>query len=105
MSIYPSMKHFFPVFFLLSSICFGQGVQFTSIAETSGIDYTYLGTGFGQGISFYDFNKDGLDDITFGGGFNEAPHFYLNTGSGFSEVQLTGVDMTEYSQKCLLWVD
>lgn len=91
---------------ILPLLAVGQVVEFNDVAPAYGINYSYPNsTDYGIGVSLYDFNEDGLDDISFGGTMSETPSFYVNTGAGFQQVTMTGVAMTGVVKKCLLWVD
>lgn len=75
---------------------------FSNIAFDIGVYHQYTGENYGGGMSFYDWNKDGWDDLTLvnSGG---APDFYLNTGGTFEHIDpfisLSG------QTKALFWVD
>lgn len=52
----------------------------------SGINHTY-GIGiFGGGVSFFDFNKDGWDDITLATGDGDPLEFYINNQGTFTKM-------------------
>lgn len=57
----------------------------------------------GGGVSFVDFNGDGLDDISLATGLGDSLVFYQNTGSGFVKVP-SFVNHTQEA-KHLIWVD
>ncbi len=59
--------------------------------------------GYGAGISFVDFNQDGLDDLTIPTGKNQPILFLLNNGNGFDEIPSLVDDSTEIKQ--VLWID
>ena len=59
----------------------------------------YLGTG----VSFADFNGDGLDDLTFGH-HNGALSFYAGNGDGFDPIDL-GLELPTAEAKGVLWAD
>ena len=105
------MKPFYPLFFLFFCCIHhvnSQTLDFTDMAQTYGIYYSYSdGADFGLGGSLYDFNSDGYDDISFGGIASEPGHFYVNNGdgSGFTPYAPPGVDLVGSISKCLLWVD
>lgn len=82
------------------------GQTFTNVAPTVGIT-----GGFGQpfflgggGVSFADFNGDGLDDLTFCTMFDQQLKFYLNNGNGFTLVNPPYVVNTQ-EQRHALWAD
>lgn len=81
----------------------GTGQYFTEksndfgiLAASSSSDY------WGSGVSFFDFNQDGWDDLSFALE-NDTQAFYLNTQNGFQKVNL-GV-YSPGSSKQLLWLD
>jgi hypothetical protein len=89
----------FVILLCISSFGFGQG--FVDVASDFGLDFTYPFQEYGGGVSFVDFDQDGLDDLCFAN--NNAPsRFFQNTGPGFTEVFLIP---ETYSTKQLLWVD
>ena len=46
--------------------CFVRAQTFTNVACAQGITFTSASLNlFGNGVSFYDFNKDGWDDLSF----------------------------------------
>lgn len=59
----------------------------------------YLGTG----VSFADFNGDGLDDLTFGH-HDGALSFYTGNGDGFDPIDL-GLELPIAEAKGVLWAD
>lgn len=58
---------------------------------------------YGNGISFYDFNNDGFDDITLLFE-SQAPVFLQNNQGTFAEVSFPGIDLTGRSRS-ICWVD
>ena len=60
-------------------------------------------TADGGGVSFADFNGDGLDDISLATGLGDSLEFYQNTGTGFVKLP-SFVDHT-MEAKHLIWVD
>ena len=60
---------------------------------------------FGDGVSFYDFDQDGWDDLTIGTDDGEALQFYRNTGTGSFERLLPPPVMHTGDVKQVLWVD
>ena len=90
---------------VLMQFCFGtmhgQLVIDDNTSSTILTDHTggYLGTG----ISFVDFNGDGLDDLSFGHHEGEL-RFFQGTGSGFVEVDLE-LETPNAESKGLIWTD
>lgn len=94
----------FLTFILTICLCYlNAQIAFTENASASGINHQYeLHTG-GGGISFVDFNNDGLDDLTMATGKDETIHFYQNTGSGFQKL-IPLVDHTGRAKQ-VSWID
>ena len=90
-----------PILFLLSSASAQD--SFVNVADSSGI-YHYYADGSGGGVSFYDFDGDGLDDLTFATSYNEFIHFYKNTGGAFERIDFPGINNI-YNSKHVLWAD
>lgn len=59
----------------------------------------------GSGISFCDFNNDGLDDISINTDGDVPIKFYSNTGVGFLEVNILGASDAGFPTKQVIWVD
>lgn len=93
---------------LASAICLDTEAdaqaRFSEVARTVGINFIYGNGAPAGGVSFVDFNRDGLDDITFAGGSGRPLAFYLNTGNGFSLVQPPPVNL-DFESKQVLWAD
>ncbi len=79
-----------------------QAQTYTNVASEFGVTAIPGSINFGSGVSFYDFNNDGLDDLSIAM-TNDSCRFFLNTGSGF--VQLPSLVFANAEGKCLLWVD
>lgn len=95
------IKSFFLIF-LLSQTVVGQ-VTFRDIAVESGISYLKSDWSLGNGVSFVDFNNDGLDDITIATEYSREIQFYKNDGGVFSKLSLLPNFTDEVKQ--VLWVD
>lgn len=80
-------------------------VTFTDVAESLGIDHTYYWPFFNAGLSFCDFDKDGLEDLTLPTVTGEKIHIYKFNGENFTNI----VDQTDISDTqrvdCVLWAD
>ena len=85
---------------------FGYGQEFypqeynLDIIGTYGIDLFHGG----GGVSFVDYNSDGLDDLTFATNDGQDVIFFENTGDGFEEVIPPFVS-NQYEQKQVIWID
>ncbi|MEQ8471970.1 MAG: FG-GAP-like repeat-containing protein [Marinoscillum sp.] len=77
--------------------------NFVEIAPELGIDYDFTTSEYGGGVSFVDFNQDGLDDLTFATDSASTIRFHQNTGTGFQELTPLVNLVTEVKQ--VLWVD
>ncbi|MCT8339966.1 FG-GAP-like repeat-containing protein [Flavobacteriaceae bacterium TK19130] len=79
-------------------------IAFQENAVALGCDNTTYGDGgFGGGISFYDFDNDGWDDITLSSQETYPIRFFKNNNGQFTEVDL-GIDNTSET-KTVQWVD
>lgn len=95
----------FSIFSILA-VCFSEashGQQFVNKASDYGIAAAPLNINFGSGVSFYDFNQDGLDDLSFAM-TDDHLVFYQNNGNGFTQVLVDELYMNGEA-KHVLWVD
>lgn len=81
----PDGRHIVSLFLCLLLCSLGSSAQFYNVAAAQGIDNVSEGTIYGNGVSFYDFNHDGWDDLTLGNG-NETPLFYENVQGDLQQV-------------------
>ena len=98
------MKKFFTlgmVLFWASQI--GNAQNFIEVAAANGINSTCGLCSLGSGVSFVDFNGDGLDDLTFATQQGSNVLFYQNTGSGF--IQITAPITNTGLNEQIIWVD
>ncbi len=92
----------FLTFFVSKS--FGQ-IQFQESASTLGLGGTTYGDGLlGGGISFFDFDGDGWDDITMSSQASHPVRFFRNFQGTFQEVFFNIFDPL-YQTKTVQWVD
>jgi hypothetical protein len=80
----------------------GLSQQFIGMQNIIDISGFASGT-YGSGVSLYDWNKDGYDDITLLG-TGVPPKFYLNTGGQFQEVFFNGIQIAN-EIKSVTWID
>lgn len=87
-----------------SGISLNGQILYKEASFQSGIEHFY-GTGEapGCGVSFCDFNLDGLDDLTLGGIQGRGLSFYVNNGGTF--IELDPLAEIPYEIKQILWVD
>ena len=98
------MKSFHFVIFVFFVIQVNTQVLFKEEAISHGLFGTF-GTGFvGGGISFYDFDSDGWDDITLGTQNGEHILFYKNTGGSFVQVY-PNISDDVGENKQVVWID
>jgi len=90
---------------VLMQFCFGtmHGQLVIDDNTSSTILTDHIGGYLGTGISFVDFNGDGLDDLSFGHHEGEL-RFFQGTGSGFLEVDLE-LETPNAESKGLIWTD
>ena len=97
------LNHLF-LFLTCTSSLISQ-IQFSEESESLGLDGLSYGSGeFGGGISFFDFNKDGFDDLTVSSESGDPIRFFRNNGSYFTEITLDLSD-PEFETKTVQWVD
>ncbi len=96
--------HTFILFFSLSVINTSVAqVQFENQASILGADLATGDTVLGNGVSFFDFDGDGWDDLTFTSE-NDDVRFFKNINGNFVE-QDFGLPTLNYETKCATWVD
>lgn len=90
------------LFFCLIHFPVTAQLQFDNQAPALGIFHNYEGS-IGGGISFVDFNQDGLDDLTLATGIDEPIQFYQNNGTSFNLIPplVPNTDQVKH----ILWVD
>ncbi|MCB0820572.1 MAG: VCBS repeat-containing protein [Bacteroidetes bacterium] len=88
------------LFLVFSSVPRAQ--IFTDVTESYGID-NYCNSSYGNGVSAYDWNNDGWDDLVLLRN-EHIPQFYENNHNGFTEVFFTGVT-EDIDPTSVCWVD
>lgn len=76
---------------------------FTEVASDLHAEFSVDYLTDGAGISMYDFNHDGLPDMT-ACAAGTPPRIFVNDGSEFMEIA-HNIPNSTYEVKCLLWVD
>lgn len=97
------MRQIFLILLLFLGSLGQAQISFEESAFSMGVNSSYGLSYLGGGVSFWDFDNDGLDDITFATTEGEETYFYRNEGSKFSRVDL-GINDT-FETKQVLWVD
>ncbi len=79
---------------------------FVDVSDSLNLHHMYTTSieKFGSGLTFFDFNQDGFDDLSLSSGHGDSLRFYLNNGSSFTDLQGFGIDELEESKQ-ILWVD
>ncbi len=101
--------YFFRFSFIISSLFFVESASaqllFQEGASNLGCDDSSYGIGFlGGGISFYDFDNDGWDDITISSHEGRAVKFFKNISGSFVQVDF-GLNDPLFETKTVQWVD
>jgi hypothetical protein len=78
--------------------------QFFDVSASHNISNVNDGTIYGNGVSFYDFNNDGWDDLTLGSG-NQIPLFYENIEGEYSQVFFDIPVAPVGNVEIILWAD
>lgn len=78
--------------------------QFTDVSELLDASGTNPPLSYGGGVSFYDFNGDGWDDLSVVGGSND-PEFFLNNNGVLEPIDLGIVSEGSAFVQAMLWVD
>jgi len=94
------------IFNFLMIMCLGFSANaqtYTEVAKSLGIEHTYLEQNFGGGLSFYDFDNDGWDDLTIATSKGDSIHFYKNVSGTFQKMMALVTDANEVKQ--MLWAD
>ncbi|MEX1189527.1 MAG: FG-GAP-like repeat-containing protein [Bacteroidia bacterium] len=87
---------------LLFTASYSFGQNFSELADSLGV-IDYSEGVYGSGLSTYDWNKDGFDDIVLLKK-DSIPSFYENTGAGFNKVSFEGIEISnQITSVC--WVD
>lgn len=97
---------------LLATLVLGLTICHTEVTSQSftletfnqGIDVQVQQSIFGNGISTYDFNKDGWDDLTFCNNGDSA-RFYLNNAGNLERIDLDTDYPITGDSKQILWID
>lgn len=80
-------------------------ISFQDQASARGVGETCGIINYGGGISFYDYNNDGWDDITLATENNENLKIFKNTQDGFFISDTALIPFNNFQQKQVLWVD
>ncbi len=79
-------------------------IYFEEESTDVGLNVVCGNSNHGNGVTFFDFNKDGWDDLTFNTDSNQAVRFFKNVNGTFEEYFFTIPDLS-YETKSVNWVD
>lgn len=100
------MKNIYILSFLILQFTFCQSQHFQNVTNIQNLDIiseiTDFNGGWGNGVSFYDFDKDGWDDLTIALE-NDTIAFYKNNFGSFERIP--SFIPTDGRVKQVLWVD
>lgn len=97
-------KNILLVFVLLLTLNLRAQVAFQDQAMQLGVDMTCGTTFLGNGVSFFDYNGDGWDDITLNTQDGEGLRFFKNQNGIFIEDTIS-INVITYQTKQTNWVD
>lgn len=78
-------------------------ISFVESSREYNLSFSYGFSNLGGGVSFVDFNDDGLDDITYSSANGSAFYFFRNNGKSYNRINPGIYDQFETKQ--VLWVD
>lgn len=87
----------------MSNILFAQ-ISFTESSSSQNINVSHGNKSFVGGISFFDFNNDGWDDLSFSSQEGYPLYFFQNNNGALTSVNLNLVDNLNDTRQ-LNWVD
>ncbi|WP_426430749.1 FG-GAP-like repeat-containing protein [Winogradskyella sp. HB-48] len=101
----PALRLLIFVIFILSPQVYNSQINFQNQASARGVGDSCGDMNFGGGISFYDYNKDGWDDITLATEDFQDLIIYKNTSSGFFIPETNLIPNNTFQQRQPVWVD
>ncbi len=78
--------------------------QFSDVSYFLGNDILPYGSPHGDGISFYDFNNDGWDDLSISNG-SSTPRFYVNNNGILESAPFSIPNIPAQNISMILWAD
>jgi len=91
------------LYLLLINLSVAQ-IAFDNEAETLGVEIICGNTLFGNGVSFFDYDNDGWDDLTVATADDDPVRFYKNINGNFVE-QTLNIANNNWRNKQVNWVD
>lgn len=92
------------ILILFSVNLVGAQVNFTESAQQLGININCEYTFLGNGVAFFDYDNDGLDDITVATALGDPIYFYKNINGNFVS-QTLNIPNNNERNKQINWVD
>ncbi len=99
-----SLRIYFITIIFGTSIISQAQIAFNNSALEFGIDIICGHTYLGNGISFFDYDNDGWDDITIASALDDEVHFFKNINGNFVEQNLN-IGPNNWQNKQVNWVD
>jgi hypothetical protein len=96
-------KLYFFALYLFSISLVPAQIYYTDIANTTGLNTVGNSGDLGGGISFYDFDDDGWDDLTYTQENGQDIIFYKNNNGTFTKMNYNISDTNDSKQ--IIWVD
>jgi len=104
-----ALHYFLGIFLVLIGISSKAQVLFNEESENLGLLNTSWGVdgneNFGGGISFFDFDNDGWDDLTISSNEDLPVRFCRNNNGNFELINLQGISDELFQTKSVQWVD
>lgn len=88
---------------ILASNLLVSQISFKESSSSLGVNHNMRGHTIGAGISIYDFNQDGYDDLTMATYKGTSVGFYINTGHSFEKIPPLVNNTQDVKQ--INWVD
>ncbi len=87
----------------ISPVLYSQ--TFTNVAQSMGLNHTFTSGFNGGGVTFFDFNNDGSDDIIFSSSLGSYPDIERNDITHFTNVNQSYNILDYWESKTILCVD
>ena len=97
-------KNYIICLLLIFSVNLHGQISFNNVSTDLGLGIPTGTTIWGNGVTFYDFDNDGWDDITLNTGVGTSVRFFKNNNGLFEELELISPPIT-YQTKQVNWVD
>jgi hypothetical protein len=91
------------IFIFVATLSFGQ-ISFQNEASNLGVNVVCGNALFGAGITFFDYDNDGWDDITIASAQGDPIRFLKNINGNFVD-QTLNIEQNDWSNKQVNWVD